>query len=97
MGLFFQSAVLCTARHARAHALGRAVVQFLDLLAQFPQTQRLVLMLAAFLLRSNYDAGWQVSETNGALGFVDVLAARAARSKRVDLALAQQVFVGCRQ
>ena len=38
-----------------------------------------------------------MSETNGALGFVDVLATGTTRSKRIDFAFAQQVFVGCRQ
>lgn len=38
-----------------------------------------------------------MGETHGALCLVDVLAAGAARTKGINLAFAQQVFIGFRQ
>lgn len=54
-------------------------------------------MLTAFLLRRGDDPGWQMPEAYGALCLVDVLAARAARTKGINLAFAQQIFIGFRQ
>lgn len=91
--LFFQSTILRAARDACGHAFGRAMVEFRDLLAQFPQALRLILVLAPLLSRSDDDAGWQVLETDGALRRVDVLTSGAARSEGVDFAFAQQVLI----
>ena len=50
-------------------------------------------MLAPLLLGSDDDAGRQMRETDGAFCLVYVLAAGAARTKGINLAFAQQVFV----
>jgi hypothetical protein len=92
-GFLFQSAILRTAGKARGNPLCRSVIQARNSGAELFQTQHLITMLAAFLLSSDDDAGRQMPEPHGAFGFVDVLAARAARAKGIDLAFPQQVFV----
>jgi len=88
-GFFFQSSVLNTARNARGHARGSSIIQPLDPIAELLQTEGFVSVLAAFLLRGYNYARRQMSETDGAFRFVDVLASRAARPKRLDLTLTE--------
>ena len=52
----FQGANFDGARHTRGDSFRRAVVQTLDFFAQLLQANRAIAMLAAFLLRRNYDA-----------------------------------------
>ena len=94
MRLRFQSSLLRGARRARRHALQRTMIQTLDALAQFSQTDRFIALLAALLAAGDDHARRSVRETDGALRLVDVLPPGAARAKRVNLAFAQQVFVG---
>ena len=54
-------------------------------------------MLAALLLGSNHDTGRQMREAHGAFCLVDVLAAGAARTKSINVAFPQQVFIGLGQ
>src|SRR6185369_4234332 len=54
--LLFQRAILRAPRLARRYSLRRTVVQTLDLLAQLPETDCLISMLASLLLRSNHHA-----------------------------------------
>jgi hypothetical protein len=54
---------------------------------------RLIPVLAALLLRGDNETRWQVLEPDGALGLIDVLPARAARTKSVYLTFPQQVFI----
>src|SRR5256714_13420160 len=91
--LLFERALLRAARAACGDAFGRASVQTRDLLAQLPQTDHLVPVLAALLAACDDDSGRQVPEPHSRLYLVDVLAARPSRAERVELALAQQFLV----
>src|SRR5918993_632880 len=77
----FQRAFLCGSRRARWHAPRRTMIQ----------------TLAALLATGDHYARRQVREPDGALRLVNVLAARPARAEGINLALAQQVFIGFRQ
>ncbi len=50
-------------------------------------------MLASTGLACHNKARWQMCEPNGAVCYIDVLAASSARAKRVDLALCQQSLI----
>jgi hypothetical protein len=69
------------------------MVQLLDLLAELLQADGFIPMLAALLLRGNDDSRTGMPQTNAAFSLVDVLSSRSTRTKSLDLALTQQVFV----
>src|SRR5207237_132022 len=94
--LLVERALLRRARSSRGDAPGRASVQTRDLLAQPPQTDQLVPVLAALLAACDDDSGRQVTKPHSRLHLVDVLAARPARAECVELALAQQLLVRVR-
>src|SRR2546428_67613 len=66
-------------------------------LAKHLQAQRLIPVLAAFLLRGDDGSRSRVPQTHGAFSLVDMLASGPARSKGLDHALTQQLFVWLRE
>jgi hypothetical protein len=67
------------------------VVQTRDFLTKLLQAERFITVLAALLAGSNDDARRQVTETDGTLCLVDVLASGAARTEGLDFALPRQL------
>ncbi len=91
--LLFERTVLRAPRDSRGNAFRARLVQLLDLLAELLQTERLIPMLTAFLLRSDNNPGRQMPQTDSAFSLVDVLSSGSTRTKGLDLALTQQVVV----
>src|SRR5215813_6299218 len=59
-------------------------LEFVEACAKLLERAVTVFMLRTFVLALYYDAGWEVRDSHGRIGHVDVLPARARRAERVD-------------